>query len=298
MDCYYPKTIHTPQGEMEVRCGKCLRCLKHRQSEWTVRLGQELKSAPEGCYFITLTYSDETVPRETAKWFLEGEDQEGEFPELFIVSKKDLVKFNKDLRKRFQQGFFLDYTLVQAGMREKPERLSLPPCKYRFYLTSEYGPETHRPHYHGFYAGLPEDEDLVFDLVDQVWNKGFVTVEKAKSEACAAYVAKYLVSDSLVSHDPRVPKPFALMSQGLGKSYLETSFPSWHREAPLERCFTVRDGYRTTFPRYWRERIFDDAMKADIFEASFNRPDKGPSDDSLEALRQAEWRFRKQGKIK
>lgn len=256
---------------------------------------------------MTLTYDDEHLPTV----FVDGES-------LSAISSSDVKKFHADLRKRFQQGFYYDYTLFRDGLADSPTRIDLPECHFKYYVTSEYGPNgTRRPHYHGFYSNLIEDEDLVFDLFQQIWGKGFVTVEKGRSEACAAYVSKYLVNDSLVPYDPRVPKPRAWISKGLGKYYLDDpTVVAWHREAPLAHQFVMQNGRKGILPRYWRDKIFDDDMKSEILadcvardEAEQLRRD-AMSDRELaryndqerrrqaEAYRQAEWHFRRRNKLK
>lgn len=170
---------------------------------------------------------------------------------------------------------------------------------------------------HGFYTGLPSDSDLTANLFRQIWGKGFTFVELAESEKAAAYVAKYLINDSLVPYPPGAEKPFALMSQGLGKCYLDNeTLVEWHRSDPIGRNYLPYQGGRQILPRYLREKIYDDAMKADILEASLDREDA--ENDAIsrmtprqedayweakrhaerESRKQAEWRFRKNGKIK
>ena len=267
-----------------------------------------MKDSPEGCYFLTLTYDDDHVPMK--------EVSPGEF--LPSISSADIKKFHADIRKRFQQGFYNDDTLQKVGWSASANRINLPECHFKYYVTSEYGPNgTRRPHYHGFYSHLPEDEDLVFDLFNKIWGKGFITMEKAKSEACAAYVSKYLVNDSLVPYDERVDKPRAWISKGLGASYLDSSaMLDWHRSSPLSHNFVAIQGRKAVMPRYWRDRIFDDEMKAQILDDCVRRDDARSfaftslsplgqleemdkrKHDYEENVRQAEWRFRKNGKLK
>lgn len=307
--CFHPRNIRLPDGRLQVvRCGKCLSCLEHRQAGWIARLTDEFNSYPDGVYFVTLTYDDEHVPMRKV-----GPDEY-----LPAISSSDVKKFHADLRKRFQQGFYLDRTLLNAGWSSEPARISLPECHFKYYVTSEYGPNgTRRPHYHGFYSNMLEDEDLVFDLFQSIWGKGFVTVEKGRSEACAAYVSKYLVNDSLVPYDERLPKPRAWISKGLGKYYLDDPVTvAWHREAPLEHQFVLQNGRKGILPRYWRDKIYDDDMKAEILDDCVRR-DKAQDmridrmsvqemdafydaerHRQAEAYRQAEWHFRKRNKIK
>lgn len=307
--CFHPRTIRLPDGRSQiVRCGKCLSCLEHRQAGWIARLTDEFDSYPEGVYFATFTYDDEHLPMQKV-----GPDEY-----LPAISSSDVMKFHADLRKRFQQGFFMDYTLFNSGFSKEPNRIPLPECHFKYYVTAEYGPNgTRRPHYHGFYSNLIEDEDLVFDLFQNIWGKGFVTVEKGRSEACAAYVSKYLVNDSLVPYDKRLPKPRAWISKGLGKYYLDDPVVlDWHRSAPLEHQFVMQNGRKGILPRYWRDKIYDDEMKSVILAdcerrdtaavvradlmpveqfAAFNLAEQHRQD---EAYRQAEWHFRKRQKIK
>lgn len=307
--CFHPQSIRLPDGRPQVvRCGKCLACLEHRQAGWIARLTDEFNSYPDGIYFVTLTYDDEHVPLVDVG--------DGTFKPA--ISSTDIKKFHADLRKRFQQGFYLDRTLQNAGWASEPARISLPECHFKYYVTSEYGPNgTRRPHYHGFYSNMLEDEDLVFDLFQTVWGKGFVTVEKGRSEACAAYVSKYLVNDSLVPYDERLPKPRAWISKGLGKYYLDDPVTvAWHRDAPLAHQFVMQNGRKGILPRYWRDKIYDDEMKAQIVDdcvardeamairldsmsdkefTAFNLAERHRQD---EAYRQAEWHFRKRNKIK
>lgn len=274
----------------------------------------QIEESPDTCYFATLTYDDEHLP---LKKVWNDDPEGGPYINVPTLRKSDLQSFNADMRKRFQQGFFLDHTLSDAGFAEDPARIDLPDCHFKYYCTGEYGPNGHRPHMHGVYFGMPEDESLVLDLMHSVWHRGFVMVEKARSEKAAAYTAKYLVNDSLVPHHPYADRPFSLMSKGLGLGYLTESMEEWHRADPLGRCYVpLRNGRRSVLPRYFRDRLFDDAMKADILEDKLSRDEhifareSRLSADELsrreasrrhkeaEAIRQAEWRFKKSGKIK
>lgn len=266
---------------------------------------------------MTLTYDDQHLPLNPG----EIEDENGDTvfsmdPCIPSVRKADLQKFHMDLRKRFQQGYYTDDTLKKVGFGDV-ERIPLPDTHFSYYCTSEYGPEGHRPHYHGFYMGLPEDPDITFGLFNAVWRKGYVYCEMAQSEKCAAYVAKYLVNTSLVPVSRFADRPFALMSKGLGSSYIENpDMVEWHRSDYLRRSYIPLKGSRQVMSRYLRDKVFDDGMKADILEAALDREQAAeeafallPDDEQYkqiterkhaqeEAVRQAEWRFRSKGKIK
>lgn len=305
MDCWHPREIKLPDGRLQVvRCGKCLPCLEYRQAGWITRLRVQLEANPDTSYFVTLTYDDASLPFNVAKYQSDDAEYLDKVPS---VRKADLVKFHKDLRKRFQQGFFYDHTLSKCNFGE-PQRIVLPHCEFQFYCTSEYGPKGHRPHYHGVYFGLPADADLTFDLFNEIWNKGFVYCEKASSDKAAAYVTKYLVNTSLVPVSVHAERPWSLMSKGLGSVYLTDTRKEWHRQAPVLRSYVPNGAQRSVLPRYFREKLFDDEMKAELLQLAIDREaallDSPEGDLEVErhfqeeALRQAYWRFQKSGKIK
>lgn len=317
MNCFHPVEIQANGFVQKVRCGHCLACLQHRQAEWTSRLRIELDHNPESCYFVTLTYSDENLP------YFYKHELAPELGKVPGVCKADVRKFHMDLRKRFQQGFYMDDTLVKCGFRKAPSRIPLDSdTKFRYYVTSEYGPNGNRPHYHGFYSGLMTDEYVTQGLIEQIWNKGFVTVERARSEAAAAYVAKYLVNDSLVSPLEGSPRPFALMSNGLGESYLSNdSLVRWHLDDPGSRAYIPVGSDRQVLPRYLRDKIYIDQETGEDLRpvlreyaerktaATLARESRMSQEELFEEMRQEAhrehelhrqwlWRFQKNGKVK
>lgn len=247
--CFEPRVVFnkTLNEHLKVPCGKCLYCLRLRQSQWVVRLTEMLRQNPGTSYFVTLTYAPENIPCD----FDTG---------LMQVSKEHIKKLNADLRSRFQQGYFhAEYDLDTGHFSE---RLDLPKdLKFKFYLTSEYGPTGGQPHYHSVYYNLPDNRYLVTLLFESVWKKGFVRVYEA-SENTIGYITKYLVNSKVCdTYDPDFQnRPFSLMSKGLGLSYVDR-MSSWHQADPLNRSNSVYHGKPSVMPRYWRERIFTEEQR-------------------------------------
>lgn len=96
-------------------CGKCEECLRQRQSDYMVRIVEELKHASKAC-FVTLTYRPETVPTVI-------DTDSGEV--FHSVCKNHVVNWLKRFRSWYKREYGLDSPL-------------------RYFLTSEYGPETLR----------------------------------------------------------------------------------------------------------------------------------------------------------
>lgn len=168
-------------SQIDVPCGKCPKCRKRRANGWAFRLMQEDKRSLSA-HFITLTYDTKYVPI-TQNGFMS-------------CDKKHVQLFFKRLRKRVS---------VDA---------TLPPIKY--YLASEYGGKTWRPHYHAIVFNVANPADI-----DAAWQLGAVHFGKV-SDASVGYTLKYMCKPKRIPahrNDDRLPE-FGLMSKGLGVGYL------------------------------------------------------------------------------
>lgn len=214
-----------------VPCGKCLPCLKNRQRDWYVRLEQELLVS-KSAFFITLTYDDSCLN------FVDG---------IPVVSRRDCQTFFKRLRKRIE------------------------PEKIRYFLCSEYGPHTFRPHYHLIIFNLPNNliNNELQQFLSKVWQKGFVTVASVTS-ARINYLAKYVVTGYVLPafYSDKSRRPFSLQSRhpGIGANYLCPRNIERHKSL-LQTTLPVQ-GSKKRLPRYYRDRIFDDSEKQRISELS------------------------------
>lgn len=122
--CLHPISIKSKDSYgldcmQSVPCGKCLECLKDRQNAWKIRLVEEARDH-KYVYFFTLTYNDDSVPF--------SYDDEGN--KLLHFRKSDLQLWLKRHRISY-------------------ERLFKREVDFKYFITSEYGPNTGRPHYHG-----------------------------------------------------------------------------------------------------------------------------------------------------
>lgn len=203
---------------LPVPCGKCAACMNRKRNEWSFRLEVELKHCTSA-YFVTLTYEDDKVPLNSLG--------------LPSVYKRDCQLFLKRLRKMLQD------------------------CKIRYYMVSEYGSKTFRPHYHAIMYNLPADKKLAHDSILNSWSKGHVKVGSVTPQSIA-YVTKYVITkeDLPDGLDP----VFALMSRkpGLGYQYVD-SHKDWHSTPSQERMYAVKSGgVKVSLPRYYRKKLFDE----------------------------------------
>lgn len=230
MECIHPLAL---KGKGIVPCGKCLPCLARKRDAWVVRLKEELKTS-SSCFFITLTYDDDHVPISYV-----GDEK------IQVLNKRDVQLWLKRLRKMIE------------------------PHKVRYFLTSEYGLKTFRPHYHLLLFNFPKNFDI-YETVVKTWKNGFVMVDKI-TDARIYYVAKYVTSPSLLPDYllTKRNRPFTLSSRrgAIGCGYLTDAKVRYHRET-LANYVTLRGGVKVALPRYYRDKIFDDDMKAILNEQS------------------------------
>jgi len=191
----------------------------------------------KNAFFITLTYNERNIPR----------TKDG----YTYVSKQDAQKFVKRLRHRM-------------GM----------PKDFKYYLASEYGPTTMRPHYHAILFNLTTDDEMkarkliarswsITDKSKNINSLGFIQVEKV-NENRIAYVTGYCMDKDKNVHSNK--KVFSIMSKGLGKAYLDSAERvSWHKDKPLENMYyPIENGKKLALPRYYKEKINDSKITREI----------------------------------
>lgn len=219
-----------------VPCGKCLACRINKRREWTLRLCHE-EVFSDTAYFVTLTYDEDHVP------------YAGDFQAVY---KPDIQAFMKRLRK--------DVAKYD------------PDIKVRFFLNSEYGPQTLRPHYHMLLFNVPEEKmfkdartikrgrstSFTCPYLSQIWKAGNVEFGIASKER-AGYCAKYFIDRKEV--DPDLVPNFSLMSlrPGIGYAY-QDKIKDKVQKYGLRACLNSSGTY-VALPRYYRDKILSEDQK-------------------------------------
>lgn len=251
MKCIRPfcrgESVVTNDGQMhyvtmEYPCGKCLACRINKTRQWTMRLLNEEVYA-KTAFFITLTYDDEHLPH--------GENG------FQSVSKSDVQLFLKRLRKKYQV-YGKDYPI-------------------RYFINSEYGPETLRPHYHGIFFNVSSDiwNDAIKIVrgriisfhspsLEKIWQNGNVEFGECRKERCG-YCSKYFVN-RLDVPEGFVPN-FTLMSRnpGIGYRYSQDIQDKVVHD-DLTSMLSPSGGKPVALPRYYRDKIYMEDGKAYLHE--------------------------------
>lgn len=226
--CLYPLTLRidsTTWSEPLVvfaPCGKCIECVIERQNSYKLRLCYEARRWNH-CFFFTLTYRDEALPR--AINYDTGEC-------VSTCCKVHVRYWLKKMRERYQRS--------HDGQR----------FDFRYFICSEYGSTdyyvddhgrvrkaTGRPHYHGiiFCNDSPEFVKEMFD----VWRKDFGRVDayelkptkkspdiREHRSKVANYVAKYCCKGEFASRVDEIEKGYIepswfILSNGIGSNYVD-----------------------------------------------------------------------------
>lgn len=207
----------------QVPCGRCVSCLARRRAEWTYRLTAEQRCASYA-YFVTLTYDDVNVPLK----IFDGKP-------YFVFDKSHVQKYIKRVR------YFCDQFDI----------------KTKYFLVSEYGGHTHRPHYHAIFFAYDEKNDK-FDIFRQIlhdtWQHGFVTIKPANA-ANIHYVTKYCVKSLQDEFEDCKDHVFMLCSKDsyLGKGYEEIL--DYQNDGHIKDPVVFLNGYKQVMPRIYREKL-------------------------------------------
>lgn len=182
--CSSPKFIRNRYTHeyLQVPCGRCAGCITHKNNIATLVYDKHFRYIPF-VFFVTLTYAPEFLP---VDGFGHG-----------IVSKRDVQLFLKRLRKLFNNE------------------------KLFYFIVSEYGPTTFRPHYHCLFGF--ESSELAENFpayVFKAWHAvhegqtkpiGRIDVQSVIGGA-TAYVTQYLNCNSFLPDYLREFPTFSLKS--------------------------------------------------------------------------------------
>lgn len=225
-------------------CGKCLECVQQLQNDWANRMCDEFKQWKHA-YFGTFTYGNSCIPYVDV---VPSDLPEDKFRYLCDAIQK-LPISSSLVKARNRQDLFSDYLTPKSvynklsfrvpyvskydvqcfikRVRIDYERKYNEPLDFKYFICSEYGPCTLRPHYHAiFFSNVCWERFAPF--IYKHWHMGAVRCfhelelrNGTISDACS-YVAKYCVKP-LEFENPYVnagliPRPFRLMSKGIGSA--------------------------------------------------------------------------------
>lgn len=252
---------------MYVPCGKCYECQSKNRADWAFRAKEELSVRPNA-YFCTFTYSNEYLPTLVI-------DDDTEIECVWKPHVSDLIKkFQDFFADNFGRFEYKKYDKIVNGVSysNRVKHYTFKPL-IRYYITSEYGSERHRPHYHALIF-LPNCADCIdlhkfTCLCRKLWSFGNVDVQRV-TRANINYVQKHQVKYDKGTLLQQIYAPiFSTMSRyrgGLGISYLEKIYDV-QKELGRNNVINVVNGsYRMPLPKFYLNKIFDKRTDSELIE--------------------------------
>ena len=217
--CLHPVKIKDPRragSYMYVSCGKCDSCRSDYRKKWMSRLDAEANSSA-AVLFFTLTYDNAHIPlvhidpylhalisnrtSDDDYYFDEYHDKGlsiqfnlKHLPKLYRSSVPDSSCFGYNCKSDVQKFFKRLRRRVDYDRKALLSHVSSSDRSFRYFITSEYGPHTLRPHYHGllFFRDKRTAEAVEQCYLRDSWklcDRRNIDVQFVLSNACS-YVSK------------------------------------------------------------------------------------------------------------
>lgn len=230
-----------------VPCGRCHHCRINRRNKKTARLALE-GITHEDVLFVTLTYSDEFLPRDIY-CPVTGEVLFSHV--LGCLDKRAVQLFLKRLRKK------------------------LPPKSLRYFYCGEYGERKGRPHYHFILWGLPYSRrNLIFESWSDphtgrlMCDPDYLDIQVPRSshevsQYCNSYILKGQTNVKNQTYLQGRPPEFSGSSKGIGLDSVDLIISGLQsisgsdfirRESDIPRSFTL-GGKSYPIDRYLKQKI-------------------------------------------
>lgn len=255
--CLSPVHVVKDGRDLLVPCGKCKGCLLHRANSWSMRLANEIE-ASRGSIFFTLTYSNKYLPKlvsntidglmpitvyelaDTVRW--NGVEDvpriEPDFPAYFVSERMYSISIKNFTSPdgRHYIGYssrrdcelylkLLRQDLINHGFKQCPG----PNRFFRYFIISEYGPTTFRPHLHGII--FPSTLEIASYLIEyglfQNWKMcsedQFYPYTHYCDSGARNYVTNYLTCSSelpKIYRENKVLRPFRKASKAPAIGYI------------------------------------------------------------------------------
>lgn len=212
-------------------CRKCLSCKMDNAREWAVRSTLEMKTTELDNWFITLTYSNEHVPKNELN--------------INTLRSKDITLWLKKLRKWLER-------------HEEPQ--------IKYICGNEYGSKTRRPHYHIciFNMNIHDlketgekneigDKYYSSEWLEKMWGKGRILIGNVSYQS-AGYVARYTFKkQAKIDYDEiKIEHEKLRMSKGIGKKYFEQNYKEIYKNDEI--IFATTEKVITTNPPKYFDR--------------------------------------------
>lgn len=178
-NCLNPRKVYNPSlhGWMYCSCDKCTACLNQKATILSNRVRAEIEQHKYSVFF-TLTYDNEFLPKyevfqdsngvvqykpverlvdDSSSYMLSTScplNQYNDYENLYMFDESTFVPTIENYENLYHFGVVCKKDVQNFLKRlrwriSKIQNITKDESKIRYYISSEYGPTTYRPHYHG-----------------------------------------------------------------------------------------------------------------------------------------------------
>lgn len=209
LNCEHPKRVFNPHTKsfVWVRCNECNACRNAKAAKWTRAIEDERKMHRYSL-FVTLTFDNNHLPQiDFGSW----EGQVLNEDSTLVASHDNMVFRYADFELLFQDkddrtlfDSFIKYgglpycstKVIQDFLKRLNkyiyDHITFKFKNFRYFICSEYGSTTFRPHYHGiFFVDDREVAERFEECILHCWKRGRIDCQFVEKSA-GAYVAQYV----------------------------------------------------------------------------------------------------------
>lgn len=215
-------------------CGHCIECREQKARAWTLRLSEELKVSNYS-YFVTLTYSDESLKLLAEK---AGKD------EINTVASFSVRRFLERYRKKYKKS--LKHFLIPEMGQESSERI----------------------HLHGI---IFSNKELSLEELSKFWKYGRADIGEYCNLRTINYIVKYITKVD-IKHKYFNPK--ILCSPGLGKDFMKqyNIKQTYKYEKGKTREYALlKNGAKINLPIYYRNKLYTEEEREKMWIDRLNK---------------------------
>lgn len=249
--CTSPSTVVNDYGDvLTVPCGHCSACLSSRSYRHLTCCRLEAESS-KYCYFVTLTFDNDHIP--FVYWSHECDEvdtlghilfssPDGELLSKIPFSHELYIQINEHLKKSSNYIPdaipYISVDFAQKFLKRLRKNISkFTDEKIRYYIVSEYGPRSLRPHLHCLFFFNSDVISSIFgEVLHKSWTFGNIDYSLSRGHAAeytAGYVNSFTTLPKLYKYKPF--RPFCIKSRYFGVPRLsDASFVSDVHSRPIQ----------------------------------------------------------------
>lgn len=247
-----PPVLDNRTNVVPIPCGKCIECIKQKGRDWQVRLLEDIKHM-KNAYFITLTFSDQSIAKLSEKTEITG------YPLDNYIATRATRLFLERWRKTHKKSL-------------------------RHWLITELGHQnTENIHMHGLLWFENKDDIL---KLDQHWQygytwKGIPIYEKNKiigyqnyvNDRTIGYITKYVTKRD---HLHQYYNPIILCTAGIGKQYMlgTNCYRNRFKLENTNETYKTDTGYEIILPKYYKRHLYTDSQLEELWMQKLDKNER------------------------